>query len=101
MRSLAGRIFRYAVATSRATSDPSGMLRGALTAPKVRHHSAIIEREQVSALLRAIEGYEGQPLTCIALKLTPHVVVRPGELVGPSGQSSTSTQLFGVFRQKR
>lgn len=80
MRSLAGRIFRYAVATSRATSDPSSMLRGALTAPKVKHHSAIIEREQVGALLRAMEGYEGQPLTCIALKLTPHVFVRPGEL---------------------
>ena len=80
MRSLAGRIFRYAVATSRATNDPSGLLRGALTAPKVTHHSAIIQSEQVGALLRAIEGYDGQPLTCIALKLTPHLFVRPGEL---------------------
>ena len=34
-RSLAGRMFRYAVATSRATADPSGLLRGALTAPTV------------------------------------------------------------------
>lgn len=80
MRSLAGRIFRYAVATSRATGDPSGLLRGALTAPKVKHHSAVIQTEQVGPLLRAIEGYDGQPLTCIALKLTPHLFVRPGEL---------------------
>ncbi|WP_417620968.1 tyrosine-type recombinase/integrase [Parasphingorhabdus sp.] len=80
MRSFAGRVFRYAVATSRATADPSNLLRGALVAPKVTHHSAIIERKAVGELLRAIDGYQGQPLTCIALKLTPHVFVRPGEL---------------------
>ncbi|MDQ3471077.1 MAG: integrase arm-type DNA-binding domain-containing protein, partial [Pseudomonadota bacterium] len=80
MRSLAGRIFRYAVATSRATADPSVFLRGALTAPKVKHHSAIIEPHRVGALLRAIDGYDGLPLTCLALKLTPHLFARPGEL---------------------
>lgn len=80
MRSLAGRIFRYAVATSRATADPSALLRGALVAPKVKHHAAILESQAVGGLLRAIDGYSGQPLTCLALKLTPHVFVRPGEL---------------------
>ncbi len=80
MRSLAGRIFRYAVATSRASNDPSAVLRGALTAPVVRHRSAILKPEAVGALLRAIDGFDGQPLTRIALKLTPHVFVRPGEL---------------------
>ena len=80
MRSFAGRVFRYAVATSRATSDPSNLLRGALMAPKVKHHSAILEPNAVGELLRAIDGYSGQPLTSIALKLTPHVFVRPGEL---------------------
>lgn len=80
MRSFAGRVFRYAVATSRAAADPSNLLRGALVAPKVTHHSAILEPKAVGELLRAINGYQGQPLTCIALKLTPHVFVRPGEL---------------------
>lgn len=80
MRSLAGRIFRYAVATSRATADPSGLLRGALTAPTVKHHNAITQPDRVGALLRAIDGFDGQPLTCLALKLTPHLFVRPGEL---------------------
>ncbi len=80
MRSLSGRVFRYAVATSRATSDPSSLLRGALVAPIVKHHSAILEPKAVGELLRAIDGYQGQPLTCIALKLTPHLFVRPGEL---------------------
>jgi len=80
MRSLAGRVFRYAVATSRATSDPSSLLRGALVAPTVKHHSAIVAPKEVGALLRAISGYQGQPLTHLALQLTPHVFVRPGEL---------------------
>jgi integrase len=80
MRSLAGRIFRYAVATSRATSDPSSLLKGALITPKVKHHSAIVEPQKVGELLRAIDSFQGQPLTVIALKLTPHVFVRPGEL---------------------
>ena len=80
MRSLAGRVFRYAVATSRATSDPASLLRGALIAPKVKHHSAILEPVAVGALLRALDGYQGQPLTCLALMLIPHVFVRPGEL---------------------
>jgi integrase len=31
-------------------------------------------------LLRAIEGYTGQPSTALALRLAPHVFVRPGEL---------------------
>ena len=80
MRSLASRIFRYAVATSRATSDPTALLRGALITPKVKHHSAIVDPKAVGVLLRALDGFEGYPLTKLALQLTPHVFVRPGEL---------------------
>ncbi|PLK25453.1 integrase arm-type DNA-binding domain-containing protein [Novosphingobium sp. TH158] len=80
MRSLASRVFRYAVATSRASSDPTALLRGALASPKVKHHSAIIEPKAVGQLLNAIEEFTGYPLTALALKLTPHVFVRPGEL---------------------
>ena len=80
MRSLASRIFRYAVATSRATSDPTALLRGALVTPKVKHHSAIVEPKAVGELLRAIDSFTGNPLTLLALQLTPHVFVRPGEL---------------------
>ncbi|MEO9469946.1 integrase arm-type DNA-binding domain-containing protein [Parasphingorhabdus sp.] len=80
MRWFAGRVFRYAVATSRASADPSALLKGALTVPQVKHHSAILEPKAVGELLRAIDGYQGQPLTCLALQLTPHLFVRPGEL---------------------
>ena len=33
-------------------------------------------------MLRAIDGYSGQPITALALKLAPLVFVRPGELRG-------------------
>ena len=77
---LAGRIFRYAVATARLASDPSRDLRGALTAPQPKHYGAIIEAQRAGELLRAIDGYEGQYVTKLAMQLSPHVFVRPGEL---------------------
>jgi integrase len=77
---LAGMVFRYAVATARLRSDPTRDLRGALTAPKVTHYGAITDAKRVGELLRAIDGYEGQGLTKLAMQLAPHVFVRPGEL---------------------
>jgi len=80
LRSTCGMVFRYAIATGRAERDPSVDLRGALTAPKVIHRSAIVDPADMGALLRAIEDYDGLPLTKAALKLAPLVFVRPGEL---------------------
>ncbi len=80
MRSFAGRIFRYAVATLRAQHNPADILRGALVTPKVKHHAAILEPVKVGELLRAIDGYGGKIETKIALQLIPHVYLRPGEL---------------------
>ena len=77
---LAGAVLRYAVATARASSDPTRDLRGALTAPTVTHYGAIIDPVEVGKLLRAIDGYEGQQITRLAMQLAPHVFVRPGEL---------------------
>jgi integrase len=80
MRTVAGMVFRYAIATGRATRDISVDLRGALTTPKVQHRAAITEPKEVGALLRAIDGYTGQPTTRLALQLTALVFVRPGEI---------------------
>jgi integrase len=77
---LAGAVFRYAVATARLSPDPTRDLRGALTAPTVTHYGAIIDPARVGELLRAIDGYEGQPITKLAMQLAPHVFVRPGKL---------------------
>jgi integrase len=80
LRSTCGMVFRYAIATGRAERDPSFDLRGALTAPKVKHRPTILEPAAIGALLRAIEGFDGQPTTRAALLLAPLVFVRPGEL---------------------
>lgn len=80
LRQIAGQIFRYAVATGRAERDPSGDLRGALKPSPERHHAALTEPADVANLLRAIEGYQGSPVTRAALQLSPLVFQRPGEL---------------------
>jgi len=79
-RSFASRVFRYAVATLRAEHDPAQPLRGALIAPVTKHYAAITEPAELGGLLRAIEGFEGSPVTLQALRIAPHVFVRPGEL---------------------
>lgn len=80
LRSLAGRIMRHAVVTGRAERNPATDLQRALVAPKVRHHPAIIDAGELGALLRAIDTYEGYPSTIGALKLSPHLFQRPGEI---------------------
>jgi len=80
LRTVAGMVFRYAIATGRASRDISLDLRGALTNPKIQHRAAIIDPKEVGALLRSIDGYTGQPTTRIALQMSALVFVRPGEL---------------------
>ncbi len=73
-------ICRYAVATQRADRDVTVDLRGALRAPTTNHFAAIIDPVELGGLLRAIQQYQGTyPVQC-ALNLTPHLIVRPGEL---------------------
>jgi integrase len=80
LRAFAGRVFRYGFATLRTEKNPADILRGALTVPRVKHHAAIVEPKKVGELLRAIEDYKGRPETLYALRLAPHVFLRPGEL---------------------
>jgi integrase len=80
LRSTCGMVFRYAIATGRAERDPSMDLRGALTTPQVTHRASITGPADIGALLRAIEGFNGQLTTRAALGLAAYVFVRPGEL---------------------
>ena len=80
LRAALGEVFRYAVATARADNDPTGALKGALTAPIVTPRAAITEPVAFGALLRAIEIYTGAPETKAALELLALTFVRPGEL---------------------
>jgi integrase len=80
-REFAGRVFRYAVASTLAPRDIAADLRGALQTPPDTGFPAIVEPKRVGELLRAIDGFEGQPATMLALKLAPLVFQRPGEVV--------------------
>ncbi|MBS0194228.1 MAG: tyrosine-type recombinase/integrase [Proteobacteria bacterium] len=74
------QVFRYAIATGRASNDPTIALRGTLTPVKVQHRAAITDPAKVGELLRAIETYTGGIVVRSALKLAPLLFVRPGEL---------------------
>jgi integrase len=43
LRAVIGSVFRYVVATGRASNDPTGALKGALMSPIVRHRAAIVQ----------------------------------------------------------
>lgn len=79
-RQVISRVFRYAVVTRRADTDPTYALRGALAPVKPVSHAALTEPDAVGGLLRAIDGYQGAAPTVAALRLTPLLFVRPLEL---------------------
>lgn len=80
IRTIAGQVFRYAVATGRAERDCAADLRGALPPAQKKHLAAITDPKEVAPLLRAIEGYQGTFVVKCALQLAPLLFVRPGEL---------------------
>jgi len=79
-KQLAGQIFRYAVATGRAERDPSVDLKDALAQPKQTHFKSLTEPNEVAPLMVAIRNYQGTPTVMAALKLSPLLFCRPGEL---------------------
>jgi integrase len=80
LRAVIGQVFRFAISSALAETDPTYGLRGALTSPKVTHRAAITSRDGFAGLLRAIWAYEGTVETRAALKLMALLYPRPGEL---------------------
>ena len=80
VKSIAGQVFRYAVATGRAERDPVADLKGALPPATPVHRAAVTDPKEVTALLRAIDGYQGSFVVKCALQLQALFFVRPGEL---------------------
>ncbi|MHB1374774.1 MAG: tyrosine-type recombinase/integrase [Thauera sp.] len=81
VRQWASAIFRYAVATLRADSDPAAALKGAIHRPKVEHHKPMT-RDQIGDFVQALDGYAGYRTTVIALRLMLLTFVRTVELRG-------------------
>jgi integrase len=74
------QIFRYAIATGRATYNPVPDLRGALPPISKKHFPAITDPVRVGELLRAIDAFKGTYPVRAALALAPLVFTRPGDL---------------------
>ncbi|WP_333823635.1 tyrosine-type recombinase/integrase [Pinisolibacter sp.] len=85
LRSTIGQVFRFAIATGRATSDPTRDMRGALVTPTVQHRAAILDPKRLGELLRAMDDYAAErsrsPVT-VALRLLIATATRPGEVRG-------------------
>ena len=79
-RALVAKIYRYAIISGRAKTNPATDLGEALVSRKPVHHAAITKPEPVGELLRAIEAFDGHIITRLALRLIPYLYVRPGEL---------------------
>ncbi len=75
-----GQVFRYGIATGRCDHNIAADLKDALAPVVTTHLAAITKPAAIGELLRAIDGFAGQPSTVAALKLLPLVFTRPGEL---------------------
>jgi integrase len=64
-----GAIFRFAIVTGRATTDPVPSLRGALSTVKQEHYAALTDPAEYAELLRAIDNYRGEATTRAAMQL--------------------------------
>ena len=103
MRSVIGAVFRLAIATLRATSDPTQVLRGALKAPQVKHRAAITDETKLGALLASIDDYDGWRTLRCALQFIALTFARPGEVRGATWDEvdiENATWRIGAKRTK-
>lgn len=80
LREYAGQVFRYGIASGRCERNPAADLRGALKPYTERHMAAVLAPVRAGELLRAIDGYAGQPATRAALLLSALTFQRPGNI---------------------
>ena len=80
-RSVISQIYRFGIASGQAERDVSADLRGALSKKaKPKHLAAITDEFELGGLLAGIAEYKGSPQVCVALKVTPILFQRPGEI---------------------
>jgi integrase len=82
VKQIISRIMKFAVREGLTERDPTYELQGPDTfkSKPTKHHAAITDPKTFGGLLRAIAGYEGHFVIKAALRLSPMVFVRPGEL---------------------
>lgn len=80
VRSQMSALWRYAIATGKAKHDIAHDLRGALQKHVGENYSYITDPAVLGRLVHDVKTYKGQPVVKAALRLTPLVFQRPGEL---------------------
>lgn len=73
-------VFAYAIAHGMAEYDPAQPVARQIPSQKVQHRAAITDPRKFSQLLRDIYSYQGTFVVQSALKLSPMLFQRPGEI---------------------
>ncbi|QYA14082.1 integrase arm-type DNA-binding domain-containing protein [Rhizobium sp. AB2/73] len=79
LRSAVSDVFKLAVRTARATSNPAAILQGAVTTKKATSHAAITDEKKFGVLMANIKEYDGWPTVRYALEFIALTAVRPIE----------------------
>ncbi len=78
-----GQVFRYAIAHALAERNPTADVKPSdVLASRRKENYARVDAKELPNLLRKIEGYQGTPVTRLAIKLLALTFVRTGELIG-------------------
>jgi integrase len=77
---MASSIFRYGVATARCRRDPTVDLRGALRPPRAARHRIALPATELPDFVAALESYDGDLVTKLAMKLLLLTFVRTSEI---------------------
>jgi integrase len=81
IKQMASQIFCYAVATERCGSDPTASLgREVLKPPKPVKHRSALPASELPRFMRALENYDGDPITKLGLRFVILTLVRTAEV---------------------
>lgn len=78
-RAAISRVFRLAILSGRADTDPTYALRGALQPAEVVSHPALVDPKAVGGLVRAVNTYTGWQSLRAALQMQAIAFARPSE----------------------
>lgn len=79
VRQRCGEVWKYAIATGRAIANPAPDL-ASIMKPHKKEHYPHLKAEELPAFLTALQGYTGNVLVKLAMKLLILTGTRPGEL---------------------
>jgi len=75
-----GLVFTFAIPLDKAERNPINDLKGLLRPKTKKHYAAIIDPKALGVFLRATDKLRGSLIMSTAVKLTPQLLCRPGEL---------------------